>query len=34
MIRVKTSMMEIEKTLSAVPLTEPEIKTVDIKVEN
>jgi hypothetical protein len=34
MIRVKTSMMEIEKTLTSVPLTEPEIKTIDVKVEN
>jgi hypothetical protein len=31
MIRIKTSMMEIEKTLGIIPLTDPEVVTIQVE---
>lgn len=31
MIRIKTSMMEIEKTLGIIPLTDPEVITIQVE---
>ena len=31
MIRIKTSMMEIEKTLVIIPLTDPEVVTIQVE---